>query len=58
MHFPLPNGNPGIARSVPGCKNEAIFWDCVAQQVRIDSDVFYIIVVIVLIQFVFCCDFM
>jgi len=40
MHFPLPDGKPGIPRSVPGCKNETTFWDCVAQQVRIGSDVF------------------
>jgi len=34
LTYPREDGNPGIARSVPGCKNESFFWDCLAQQVR------------------------
>jgi hypothetical protein len=35
LHFPRTDGKPGIARTLPACKNEAAFWDCVAQQVCI-----------------------
>jgi hypothetical protein len=33
LHFPKQDGKPGIDRVVKNCKNESIFWDCVAQQV-------------------------
>ena len=33
LTFPRMDGKPGIFRTVPSCKNETTFWDCVAQHV-------------------------
>jgi hypothetical protein len=34
LTFPRMDGKPGVFRSVPNCKKESTFWDCLAQQVR------------------------
>ena len=33
LTFPRMDEKPGIFRTVPSCKNETTFWDCLAQQV-------------------------
>jgi hypothetical protein len=41
LHFPKVDGKAGIERVVKNCKNESIFWDCVAQQVTQNRSEFF-----------------